>query len=375
MKRPFHSLYIHVPFCGGGKCDYCAFASQGHSTPEERRAYLQGLEGEFARRRQDFAPLESIFIGGGTPSCLSSGELSALLAMVRRHFVLLPDCEWSCEANPDSLDGEKVGILLSGGVNRLSLGVQSFHPFLRKTLGRRGSLETLEEVVKLARKQGLSRLNLDLIYAIPGETLAWWKEDLQQALSLEPDHLSCYSLILEENTPLARRHPPKPYDPEEEEVFLACWHLADTLLGAAGFSRYEISNFARTGCQCRHNQQVWHGQTYGGCGPAAVSFDGLSRWENPPSLREWLQEKAPEPDRLSPLGRQREILAFAMRTTEGWSARSLRERAGLELSQVLALPECQRLLQEGLLVFSEGRLYPTPKGLLFNDLILEALIL
>ncbi|MGN0866998.1 MAG: radical SAM family heme chaperone HemW [Oligosphaeraceae bacterium] len=375
MRRPLHSLYIHVPFCAGGKCDYCAFASQGHSTEEERRAYLQGLEREFLRRRQEFGPLESIFIGGGTPSSLSAEELSCLLALVRRHFERLPDCEWSCEANPDSLDGEKVEVLLAGGVNRLSLGVQSFHPVLRAALGRRGSLETLEEVVALARGKGLPRLNLDLIYAIPGETPAMWEEDLRKALSLHPDHLSCYSLTIEEGTPLARRLPRREHDPEEEERFLTFWNAADALLGAAGFSRYEISNFARQGCQCRHNQQVWHGQTYGGCGPAAVSFDGLCRWGNPPVLREWLRGTPPEKDLLSPEGRRREVLAFAMRTTEGWDAQGLRERAGLELSQVLAMPECQRLLQEGLLACTEGRLHPTPRGLLFNDLVLEALIL
>ncbi len=374
MKRPFHSLYLHVPFCAGGKCDYCAFASQGHSTAEERQAYLRGLEQEFVRRAREFAPLESIFIGGGTPSALSAEELSGLLSLVRRHFSLLPDCEWSCEANPDSLGEEKVDVLLSGGVNRLSLGVQSFHPALREVLGRRGSLERLEEVVGLARAKGLSRLNLDLIYAIPGETTAQWEEDLRSALSLKPDHLSCYSLTVEEGTPLARRLARQDHDPEEER-FLACWQSADSLLNAAGLFRYEISNFSRPGCQCRHNQEVWHGQTYGGCGPAAVSFDGLSRWGNASALEDWLQGKPPEQDLLSPSGRQREILAFGMRTLEGWTDELLRERAGLALAQVREMPECRRLLQEGLLADTGERLFPTSQGLLLNDLILEALIL
>ena len=376
--QPYRSLYVHVPFCGGGKCDYCAFYSLGHPTVAQKAAYLSCLEREFQAHAGECAPLESIFLGGGTPSSLSAGELEILLAQVRRHFALLPDCEWSCEANPDSLDEEKLSVLLAGGVNRLSLGIQSFQPSVRASLGRRGSLEGLEGLLRAARQGGLRRLNLDLIDGAPGEGVDQWRQDLESALRLSPDHMSCYSLILEEGTPLAHRvrPPSSPREAEEqEERFLECWRECDRLLGAAGLRRYEISNFAREGCHCRHNDQVWHGQTYLGCGPAAVSFNGLWRSANPQDLEDWLQGRAPERDLLPPEARRREILAFGMRTTAGWEEGLLRLRTGLELQRVVHLPECRRLLQEGLLEFTGGWLAPTPRGLLLNDTILEALIL
>ena len=373
MKQPYRSLYIHVPFCQGGKCDYCAFESQGNSTASERETYLCHLEEEFQRYEGECEPLRSVFIGGGTPSALSAEELSRLLSSVRRHFQLLPDCEWSCEANPDSLDSEKLAALLSGGVNRLSLGVQAFDHTLRAAIGRRGSLECLPALVSEARAQGLASLNFDLIYCIPGETASQWQEELRRALAFAPDHLSCYSLMVQEGTPLAKRL--AGHYQEDEELFLECWHWNDRILGGAGLSRYEIANFAREGKRCRHNWEIWHGQTYLGCGPAAVSFDGADRRANPPHLCEWLRNAVPQVDSLPESARRREILAFGMRTVEGWSASELLAATGLSLEDdVLTLPECRALLQEGLVVWRAGRLSPTPEGLLLDDRVVGDLL-
>ncbi len=373
MKQPYRSLYIHVPFCQGGKCDYCAFASQGDSTLAEREAYLCHLEEEFRRYEGECEPLRSVFLGGGTPSALSSAELARLLSSVREHFSLLPDCEWSCEANPDSLDSERLDALLSGGVNRLSLGVQAFDPALRAAIGRRGSLERLPALVSEARARGLASLNLDLIYCIPGENASQWREELRRALSLSPDHLSCYSLMVQEGTALARRLPE--HYQEDEELFWECWQENDRILGGAGLMRYEIANFAREGKRCRHNWEIWHGQTYLGCGPAAVSFDGADRRDNPPRLSDWLRDAPPQVDSLPEEARRREILAFGMRTVEGWSAGELREATGLSLEDdVLTLPECRALLQEGLLAWRDGRLSPTPEGLLLDDRVVGDLL-
>ncbi len=373
MKQPYRSLYIHVPFCQGGKCDYCAFESQGNSTKAEREAYLSHLEGEFRRHEGACEPLRSIFIGGGTPSALSPGELLRLLALVRKHFRLLPDCEWSCEANPDSLDSEKLAALLSGGVNRLSLGVQAFAPALRAAIGRRGSLERLPSLVAEARAGGCASLNFDLIYCIPGETASQWEEELARALSFSPDHLSCYGLMVQEGTALAKRLAGR-YQ-EDEGLFLECWERNDRILGKAGLARYEIANFAREGRVCRHNREVWHGQTYLGCGPAAVSFDGADRRANPPRLADWLRDAPPQVDSLPEAARRREVLAFGMRTVEGWSAAELLAATGLSLEDdVLTLPECRALLQEELLVWKDGRLAPTPKGLLLDDRVVGDLL-
>ena len=366
----YYSLYIHVPFCHGGKCDYCAFYSLGHSTPELRAQYLTRLEEEFAEHAPECAPLRSVFIGGGTPSALSAKELSRLLAAVRQFFSLTPDCEWSMEANPDSLTVEKLQVALEGGVNRLSLGVQSFQPHLRTRLGRHGSLETLPELVVKARKLGLPKLNFDLIYDIPEQTLTEWDNDLANALALKPDHLSCYSLIFEETTPLSRRLKP----PTDDEFFLDCWHRNDEVLSAHGLPRYEISNFAGKANRCRHNWEVWHGQTYLGCGPAAVSFDGEDRPANPSDLRAWLDREPPTHDRLDPDARRREIFAFAFRTVDGWSWELLDKIVGLTRKDMENRPEIQDLVRQNLTILDNSGIHPTPQGLLFNDEVLEALL-
>lgn len=368
----YRSLYIHVPFCAGGKCDYCAFASQGDSTVEERRRYLDKLAQDFERLSPQCLPLRSIFIGGGTPSSLRAEELSELLSAVRRNFVLEPDCEWSSEANPDSLTSEKLHAMLEGGVNRLSLGVQSFQKRIRARIGRRGSLENLEKIVQEARSLGLRHLNFDLIYAIPGQSLQEWQEDLNHAVSLGPDHLSCYSLILEDGTPLSRRLSPSD---DEDEFFLACWEQNDQFLQENGYRRYEISNFAREGCKCRHNDEVWHGQTYLGCGPAAVSFDGCVRPTNPSSLSAWLSGTLPEVDEIPPMARRREILAFGMRTVEGWKWPLLEEMTGFLRDEVIGWPEVQELRKEELVQWDEESIFPTRSGLLFNDSVVGSLLL
>lgn len=366
----YYSLYIHVPFCQGGKCDYCAFYSLGNSTQELRGRYLTRLEEEFAEHEHECAPFRSIFVGGGTPSALTTEELARLFNTVRRHFTLEPDCEWSMEANPDSLTEEKLQVALEGGVNRLSLGVQSFQPHLRKRLGRRGNLDTLSELVKTARKLGLPKLNLDLIYDIPGQNLTEWNNDLEQALALCPDHLSCYSLIFEEQTPLSRRLSP----PSDDDFFLQCWHLNDKVLASHGLPRYEISNFAARENRCRHNWEVWHGQTYLGCGPAAVSFDGMDRPANPADLSAWLSHASPTHDILPSDARRREIFAFAFRTVDGWPWELLHARLGLAPENITSLPAVQQLIEQHLIYCDDNGIRPTPQGLLFNDEVLAQLL-
>ena len=366
----YYSLYIHIPFCSGGKCDYCAFYSLGDSITELRAKYLSRLEEEFAEHASECAPLRSIFIGGGTPSALSTEELSRLFSAIHRHFALEPDCEWTLEANPDSLTAEKLHVALESGVNRLSLGVQSFQPHLRERLGRHGSLETLPNLVAQARKLGLPKLNFDLIYDIPGQTLTEWESDLHAAVALSPDHLSCYSLIFEENTPLSRRLKP----PVDDEFFLACWHRNDEVLATHGLPRYEISNFASNENHCRHNWEVWHGQTYLGCGPAAVSFDGEDRPANPADLSTWLDHVPPSHDRLASDARCREIFAFAFRTVDGWPWELLNKTLGLTKKDLANRPEIQSLIGQNWIILDNSGIRPTSQGLLFNDEVLEALL-
>lgn len=364
------SLYIHVPFCQGGKCDYCAFYSIPDAETALHRRYLERLEAELAANAAQCEPLRSVFIGGGTPSALGADDLARLCSAVKANFTLLPDCEWSSEANPESLTPEKLAVLRAGGVNRISLGIQSFQETRRRLIGRRGDLARLPELVTEIRRMGFTALNFDLIYAIPGETPAAWAEELRRALEFRPEHLSCYSLIRESGTPLARRLTAE----ADEELFLSCWRLNDEILGGAGLQRYEISNFAAENRQCRHNFEIWHGQTYLGCGPAAVSFDGVDRPANPADLDAWLAGAAPEHDLLPAAARRRELLAFGFRTVQGWQWQELQAVTGFSREQLLEIPAIQQLIESGWLTQDDAGIRATPDGLLCNDLILEALL-
>ena len=366
----YRSLYIHVPFCHGGKCDYCAFYSRPDSTEAERRQYLGALEAECEKHAHECAPLRSVFLGGGTPGALPPSALERLLSIVRRHFTLLPDCEWTMEANPDSLTAEKLALAAEAGVNRLSLGVQAFDPDLRDRIGRRGSLANLEAVLAVARQCGIPGINLDLIWGIPGETIAQWRAELRRAIACAPDHLSCYRLTLELGTPLHRRLA----DNGTDDDFIAAWDATDELLGETGLARYEISNFARPGRRCRHNWEVWHGQTYLGCGPAAASFDGTDRRTNPPDLAAWLAGAPPALDQIPPAARARELLAFALRTCDGWTWSALADATGITRDDLLHDNAIQRVHAAGLLSIDDHGLRPTRQGLLCNDDLLAEVI-
>ncbi|NMA47550.1 MAG: radical SAM family heme chaperone HemW [Lentisphaerae bacterium] len=364
----FDSLYIHVPFCAG-KCAYCAFYSLGASTPEQRRSYLNTLAAECRRQAPRCQPLQTIFVGGGTPSLLSPEELGDFLAIVRDHFAFAANCEWTVEANPESLTPAKIAMLAAAGVNRLSIGIQSFKTHLRERIGRRGSLNQLPTIMQTARDSGIRRINFDLIFAIPGQTLADWQEDLAQALSWQPSHLSTYALTVEETTPLAQSMKNDQYDDD----FVAFWDACDETLGKQGLHRYEIANFARPGHECRHNLRIWHGASYLGCGPAATSFDGQDRWTNPAHLQQWLNGQAPELDRINPDARAAEILAFGMRCVAGWQWEDFRRRCRRDPLELRG-DALRRLAKLGLITLDADGARPTRQGLLFNDDLVAELL-
>ena len=356
----FRSLYIHVPYCRA-KCDYCAFYSEPGSCTETRHPYIARLIEEMASGASFCSPLESIFVGGGTPSLLSVDEWQEIGDAIRSKFTFAPSCEWTMEANPDSLTPELVACWASLGVNRISLGIQAFQPELRATIGRRGSLERLDEVIAAIRHSGIRRLNFDLIFNIPGQTLAQWHDTLTQALSYTPTHVSAYALTLEEGTRLASTLPPL-----DDNDFLAFWNETDTVLATAGIQRYEISNFSLPGEECHHNDAIWHGGTYLGCGPAASSFDGSLRWTNPPSIAQWLDHKPPEKDFLPPEERAAEILALGFRTLAGWTWDNFTKTTGFD-ALALRGTALQKLEKLGLVSMNNHGASPTQKGLLFND--------
>ena len=356
----FESLYIHVPFCKG-KCDYCAFYSEPKACLDEMDAYTEKLVSELREHSAQCSKLSSIFIGGGTPSVLPPDKWRIILDAIHQNFRLADNCEWTCEANPDSLSPSLVESWAENGVNRISLGVQAFQQELRDRIGRRGSIARLSALVDSIIANGISRYNFDLIFNIPGQSVRQWRDTLEMALALNPEHISAYALTVEEGTRLAKSYPLL-----DDSVFLEFWEATDSVLAKNGIRRYEISNFAKPGCECRHNLNVWHGMTYLGCGPAATSFDGQDRWTNLPSLTSWLSGAKPEYDVIPQESRAAEILAFGMRTVDGWQWEEFRRRTGFDAG-ALRGPQLRKLETKGLLELTENGARPTSTGLLFND--------
>jgi oxygen-independent coproporphyrinogen-3 oxidase len=365
---PFESLYVHVPFCRA-KCGYCAFYSTPRHDRDLRRRYLVRLERELALRLDHERALASVYIGGGTPSVLEPEELTDLVDMIARHIRRAPDCEWTLEANPDSLTPEKLARAAAAGVNRISLGIQSFQPRLRRTLQRQGTLHGLDDLIGRLDPAGIRQLSFDLMYAVPGQSVADFESDLRRALEYPVSHLSAYALTIEEHTALGRAVSA----PVADRIFLRQWRLLDDLLGQAGLRRYEISNFARPGSRCRHNEAIWHGGTYLGIGPAACSFDGIKRWCNPADLGDWLAGVPPEIDALPPEARAAEILAFGLRTVDGWDRQRYRRRTGYVPEEIRGAA-IRGLEADGLLQVDTERIAPTGNGLLFNDVVIERLL-
>jgi len=315
------NYYFHLPFCHG-KCGYCAFYSVPYPAPGQIDEYLDHLE----RRLETASPLppaETIYLGGGTPTLLSLPQLERLFAMLKRALAPTTECEISIEANPETLDEAKVD-LLRENVTRISLGVQSFSTGQRKTLGRRCGNEALASAVNSIRRAGFPHWNIDLIYGIPGETTSIWRDDLLRAADCGVDHLSCYSLTPEEGSRLGASFA------VDDEIATDMYEMIPETLAAYGIRRYEISNYARVGSECRHNVNVWRGGLLRGFGPTAAGFDGSDRMTEPATLRDWLAEVPPELDRIPGKQRLAEIFAVNLRTVDGWTPELWRDVPGAD---------------------------------------------
>ena len=360
------NLYIHVPFCAG-KCDYCAFYSEPVSDPASIRLWLDRILIQLEENASLLKNAETVYFGGGTPSLLPEDVLRRLFSAVREAAPAA--VEVSIEANPFTVTPEKAAVLASFA-NRVSLGVQSFDPALLESVGRRSHAGPGPgEAVRNLREAGLRNLGLDLMYGLPGETIELWRRDLERALELAPEHISAYSVTPEPGTPFARRVAGQP---EDDTLSEAMWELAGEILGGAGLPRYEISNYARTGFESRHNSNVWHGQSYLGLGPAACSFDGTDRWTQASGLRAWLDGAPPEIDRIPRRARLGEILMMGLRTVRGWTRTEFEAAAGCVWDAFSV--QLNELAGRGLLTVSADAVAPTEHGLAFWNDIAEALV-
>lgn len=381
-ERGSLGLYLHIPFCRS-KCRYCDFYSLPRAEGEMDR-YVRALTAQLIRQ----APLtagygvDTIYFGGGTPSYLGWRRLTSLLETALDHYRVCPDSEITLEANPDSLeDPGQVRELVSAGFNRVSLGVQSADDGELRAMGRVHTFAQARSAVRAARTGGIENLSLDLIYGLPDQTMDRWRRTVERVLELEPEHLSCYGLKLEEGTPLWRQREELTLPDGDRQADMVLWTV--DRLAAAGYEQYEISNFARSGFASRHNQKYWDLSPYLGFGPGAHSDFGGVRYAWARSLADYCRaiEDGGEPPlsekaAISLRERAGEYVMLGLRTARGLDRRAFEDRYGLSFAPV------ERVL-EGLaptghvLPLPEGRWRLTPQGFLVSNqiigLALEAL--
>lgn len=372
---PGPGLYIHVPFCVR-KCAYCDFASEAPPHPDRIRRYLSCLEMELGRLPSDFRP-GTVFLGGGTPTALDGEAFGRLLDLVAPHATAA--VEWTCEANPRTVTPAKAARMRAAGVNRVSLGAQSFDRAALEFLGRAHGADDIGEAFGILRDAGLANLGLDLITAVPGRDTTALDRDLDRALALAPEHLSAYTLSIEEGTPLAALLDLGAVKPVPEEQALAEYDLVRSRLRAAGFRHYEISNFARPGFECRHNLLYWTGGDYLGCGPAAHSHRGGTRQGNVRTLEAWAEvvSRGWTPvdfeERLTPEKRARETLVFSLRRLDGVDAAAFRTATGFDLDELCGA-EIAELAAQGLIERTATGIRLADRALFISDTVFSALV-
>jgi oxygen-independent coproporphyrinogen-3 oxidase len=349
-------LYVHVPFCAK-ICPYCAFyVHRGGS--EAQRQFVQALRTEWQRAREEFPlALETIYFGGGTPSILSA-ELFTELA----REIPSPPLEFTLEVNPATVTAEKAAAWRAAGVNRISLGAQSFDPAMLALLGRQHAPQDIPQTCALLREHGFTNINIDLMFALPGQEEALWESTVRAALACAPTHLSAYALTYEEDTPFFERLQRGEWRQDEERE-IAMFEKTRDWLGAAGFVDYEISNFARPGFESRHNLAYWRGADYLGLGPSACSTVGAQRWRNLPDTAAYGERIA----RGEPVRVELEEIDAATRARERIMF-GLRMREGVAREEFLAAEKKLRELEEGGLALEEnGRVRLTRQGQLVAD--------
>jgi oxygen-independent coproporphyrinogen III oxidase len=378
------SLYLHIPFCER-KCLYCDFYSVENRTAMDAFLGALGKEIERARERGRGVVFDTIFFGGGTPSLLTPAQLESIMRALHDTYAVHTEAEVTLETNPGTVDRAKLRDYRSLGINRLSVGVQSFHEDELRFLGRIHDRSQAERCVRDGREAGFTNISIDLIYALPGQSAERWEENLQRAVELQPEHLSAYSLIVEDQTPLSRmvRNGEVGVTPPETEA--ALYERTMSFLADAGYEHYEVSNYARPGRRCRHNVAYWSHEDYIGFGPSAHSFwreDGPAsgrRWWNVPSIQTYIERiaagKLPvmSEERLGSRELVNERIFLGLRSE------------GIDLARVrgdfrFEFHHRQRELMEdlvagGLAVVDEGVFRLTPRGYLLCDEISERLML
>src|SRR5690348_7657764 len=356
-------LYVHFPFCAR-ICPYCAFYKTRGNAAEVGR-FCQALVCEL----QGASPLSpsTIYIGDGTPTALKISQLEVILSAFHQLFDLSELREWTIEANPGSVSARKAALLKEFGVNRISLGVQSWDNNLLTLLGREHSAPQAEESFRIFRDAGFSNISLDLMFALPGQTEGQWHDSLQKTITLEPEHISTYCLTYEEDTEFLARFEAGEFSADEERE-AGFFEMAMTMLERAGYEHYEISNYARPGFRSEHNQAYWRGADYVGLGPSAFSTRGFERWQNVADHREYArrlfanESPVASLERLTPEMKRTERIVLGLRAREGITA------------DIISIDRIHALSRAGLLRHNTNRIVLTTAGKLLPDSVAEELV-
>lgn len=371
-------IYVHIPFCVR-KCGYCDFLSFP-AGEEQRERYTENLVREIKMENQIISEIkeaDTIFIGGGTPSILSASQMERILGAIADRFCILPGAEITIECNPGTVLSEKLSVYRKLGINRISFGVQSASDPELKKLGRIHSFEEAVYSFRAARSAGFDNINIDLMSGIPGQTLESYKNTLKKVLAMEPEHISSYSLIVEEGTPFYELYAENP--PVDEDMDREMYSYTKEKLADSGYERYEISNYARRGFECRHNLKYWSGDDYIGFGLGACSKISNIRYKNVAHMKTYLseiQDGRPAAEIEDVLGREDEMSEFfilGLRRTKGVSLVEFEQRFSVNVFQVYG-EVIKKMLRLELLICSEDRLYLSDKGIDVSNYVLSEFI-
>lgn len=372
--EPVDGLYVHIPFCFH-KCHYCDFYSITNQSDERMANFVDRMLAEASHwaRRLPIAPRpRTIFFGGGTPTLLPATQMNRLLTGLRERFDLSNVDEWTVEANPATVSEAYCQMLRDHGVNRLSFGAQSFDTTELKTLERHHDPADVGRSVSIARAAGFERLNVDLIYAIPGQSMESWSRSLEAAIALGVSHISCYALTYEPNTPMAVKKRLGEIVATDDAIEIEMMRYARRRLEGAGLLAYEISNYAAPGQECRHNLMYWLGGNYAALGPSGSAHVAGVRWKNQPHLGEWEvavdgnELPATDVERLTSDTRAGELAMLALRLSRGLNFADFAARTGLDARSIFR-DTIDRFTRTGLLAIADDAVRLTDAGLSVAD--------
>lgn len=370
-------IYIHIPFCKS-RCIYCGFYST--TLLDLRKKYINAVCREMELRKNYIRePFSTIYLGGGTPSLLDEAELTQLFLYINNVYDVDRNAEITMECNPDDITPEFTNMLSRLPINRVSMGAQTFADSRLRLLHRRHNSDEVKHAVKLLREAGIKNISIDLMFGFPDESLSQWKEDISAALALNVEHISAYSLMYEEDTPLWKMLDTGKVKEIDEELSLTMFKELVCQLTDAGYEHYEISNFARPGYRSRHNSSYWHQVPYIGLGAAAHSFDLNSRQWNVADLKLYIEEIN---NGIIPMEREEldndttfnDIITTALRTSDGIDLNALETRLGKRYRNTFISAACKHI-EQGLLEIRHDRLRLTAEGIFISDMVMSDLMI